>query len=56
MTQESMQSDSAPGTAENYSRLVDDIAQAAKAAGREAADITLVAVSKTRIRPKVART
>ncbi|MDP6475341.1 MAG: YggS family pyridoxal phosphate-dependent enzyme [Alphaproteobacteria bacterium] len=43
-----MQSDSAPRVAESYSRLVDAIAEAAEAAGREAAEITLVAVSKTR--------
>ncbi len=48
MAQESMQSDSATGVAQSYSRLVDAVAEAAKAAGREAADITLVAVSKTR--------
>ncbi len=48
MAQESMQSDSATGVAQSYSRLVDAVAEAAKAAGREAAEITLVAVSKTR--------
>ncbi len=48
MAQESMQSDTASRVAANYSRLLDAIAGAAKAAGREAADITLIAVSKTR--------
>jgi len=48
MAQESMQSDSATGVAQSYSRLVDAVAEATKAAGREAAEITLVAVSKTR--------
>ena len=48
MAQESMQSDTAARVAADYARVVDAIAAAAKAAGRDAADITLIAVSKTR--------
>ncbi|MBT3171767.1 MAG: YggS family pyridoxal phosphate-dependent enzyme [Rhodospirillaceae bacterium] len=51
MTQESIQTESAPSVAsvaENFSHVLDSIAQAAKAAGRDAAEITLIAVSKTR--------
>ena len=48
MTQESIQTDSASPVAANFSHVLDSIAQAAKAAGRDAADVTLIAVSKTR--------
>ena len=48
MTQESMQSDGSSSISANYSRVVEAVAAAATSAGREAADITLIAVSKTR--------
>jgi len=48
MAQESMQSDGSSSVSANYSQVVEAVAAAAKAAGREAADITLIAVSKTR--------
>lgn len=48
MTQESMQSDGSSSVSANYSQVVESVAAAATAAGREAADITLIAVSKTR--------
>jgi len=48
MAEVSMQSDPATAVAARYSEVADAIATAAKAAGRAAADITLIAVSKTR--------
>ena len=48
MAQESMQSDGSSSVTANYSRVVGAVAAAAKAAGRDVADITLITVSKTR--------
>ena len=49
MTQESMQSGEPSSVSANYSKVVDAVTAAAKVAGREAVDITLIAVSKTRV-------
>ncbi len=48
MAQESMQTVSAAGTPAPFRNVLDAIDAAAKAAGRDAAEITLVAVSKTK--------
>lgn len=48
MAEESIQSDTASRVAANYSHVLDAIAGAAKSAGRDPAEITLIAVSKTR--------
>jgi pyridoxal phosphate enzyme (YggS family) len=48
MTQESMQLDTASRVRADFSRVRESVAAAAKAAGRDAAEITLIAVSKTR--------
>ncbi len=48
MAQESIQSDSTTGTSTAYHNVLDAVDAAAKAAGRVAAEITLVAVSKTK--------
>ena len=48
MAQESMQSDTLSRVTANFSQVLEAIAAAAKAARRNAAEITLIAVSKTR--------
>ena len=48
MGQESIQSDGPSSVSANYSKVVEAVTATAKAVGREAADITLIAVSKTR--------
>ncbi len=48
MTQESTQTDTASPVAANFSHVLEAIAGAAKTAGRDAAEITLIAVSKTK--------
>ena len=48
MSQESIQTDSASPVTANFSHVLESINGAAKAAGRDAVEITLIAVSKTR--------